>query len=126
VRSALVIAIGGRRFAVPVSQVVEVAWNVTCTPVPCDDSASLGVALHRGRLIPVLELARRLGAKRSGPADRPGAWVFVRGTDGEVGFPVDEVVGLDASPWEQLPEGVTPIDSATLAGEYAQDPHRRP
>lgn len=93
VSGRLVAAMGGSRLAVRAAHLVEVARVSAVTWVPCRDPALLGVAVHRDRLIPVLDGRRRLGAGAAGPP--PWLCLFVRTEMGEVAVPVDGVPGLD-------------------------------
>ncbi len=97
----VVVAVGGRRFALPGPRVREITRIDAVTPVPCDDPANLGVALHRERVLPLVDLRRRLGLGPAEPGPRPPLCVVARTADGDVGFPIDAV--LEFIPSGQLP-----------------------
>lgn len=65
-RALMVVALGDRRVAVNGAEVAEIARISMVTPVPCDDLAILGVAVHRGRIVPLVDLRRRLGDGATG------------------------------------------------------------
>jgi chemotaxis signal transduction protein len=114
--SVLVVGMGDRRLAVPAAQIVEVARLVAYTPLPCDDPTNLGVVLHRDTLIPLIDLASRLGARRAGPVGVPGLCLFVQTDVGEVGFPIDRVLGLESAYDDRSDRGVPVLDPTVLAG----------
>jgi chemotaxis signal transduction protein len=114
--SVLVVGLGDRRLAVPVAQIVEVARLVAYTPLPCEDPTNLGVVLHRDALIPLVDLARRLGARRAGPIGLPGLCLFVQTDVGDVGFPIDRVLGLESVLDDRPDRAVPVLAPAVLAG----------
>lgn len=65
--SVLIGRVGDHRFALPVSDVVEVHRAVAVTPLPGAPDAITGVVDLRGRLAPVLDLRRRLGLEAGSP-----------------------------------------------------------
>jgi chemotaxis signal transduction protein len=93
--SVLVVSVGDRRIAIPARWIVEVARVAGYTPLPCEDASNLGIVLHRDTLIPLVDLAPRLGARRFAPVKLPGLCVFVESEVGEVAFPIDRVLGLE-------------------------------
>ncbi len=119
-RNVVVFAVGDRRLAVPAPQIVEVARIASYTPVPCEDPANLGVVLHRDELLPLVDLGARLGARGTGLPGLPGLCLFVRTDFGEVGFPIDRVLGLEPSSDGTLREGVTLLDPSALGGPHGQ------
>jgi chemotaxis signal transduction protein len=87
--------IGPRWFAVSAVGVREVVTLEAITPVPGVSQRILGVALVRGRLVPILDLAGLLSCSRAGePAiTRPRLLVLSQGDD-EVALIADETVGV--------------------------------
>jgi chemotaxis signal transduction protein len=114
--SLLVVALGDRRVAVPAARIAEVARIATYTPLPCEDPTVLGVVVHRETLIPLVDLAPRLGARRAGSVKLPGLCLFVETDAGEVGFPIDRVLGLEAARADTSERGVPLLDPAVLTG----------
>jgi chemotaxis signal transduction protein len=110
----LVVALGDRRLAVPAGQIVEVARIESFTPLPCEDPVNLGVVLHRDAFIPLVDLARRLGARRPGPVGLPTLCLFVETAIGEVSFPVDRVLGLETVSDRGLDPALTVLDPVAL------------
>ena len=109
----MLVAVGGRRLAVHGSGVSEIARVAMVTPVPCDDPAILGLAVHRGRIVPLLDLRRRLGDGATGLP--PWLCLFVQTSGGDVvGVPIDAVVGFGATGNSRLPDGVTFVDHSIL------------
>ncbi len=116
--SLVVCALGPRRIALPVGRIVAVDRIASYTPLPADDPATLGIALHRGRLIPLVDLGPRLGSRGARPLTLPALCVVVRSDHGELAFPVDEVVGFAPAGDDRFRETVTVLDPAELGGPY--------
>jgi chemotaxis signal transduction protein len=89
----LVIRAGGRSYAIAVGRVAEVVRALPTAELPRVPSYVLGAAQFRSEVIPVLDLAGRLGliAEPFGPK---GRLVIVNGPNGRAAFEVAEVVGL--------------------------------
>lgn len=109
----LELAAGGRRYGLPVSQLVEVGEPGPVLPAPSQEPAIRGVTEARGRLVPLLHLAAFLSGQQF-PAERGGAVVLVRseqaGARQLVAVEVDDVfavlrgevlpaAGLPSLPW---------------------------
>lgn len=121
-RNLVVLAVRDRRFAVPADRVVEVARIAGYTPVPCDDPSNLGVLVHRGGLVPLVDAGAHLGLRPAAPRALPGLCVFVRAHFGEVGVPIDQVLGLEPAVDGALPEGVILLDPGVLGGRVGEHP----
>src|SRR5262249_61023250 len=111
-RARMLVAVVSRRLAVHGSGVSDIARVAMVTPVPCDDPTILGVAVHRGRIVPLLDLRRRLGDGATGLP--PWLCLFVHTSGGDVGVPIDAVLGFGATGHSRLPDGVTFVDSSIL------------
>lgn len=130
----LKLSAGGRRFGVPVGQVLEVGEPGEVLPAPSHEPALRGVSEARGKLVPVLHLAAFLAGAPC-PAERGAAVVLLRSGTGAVpwlvALEVDDVfavvqgvvlpaAGLPSLPWAtglaQREEGALPIlDLSPLA-----------
>jgi chemotaxis signal transduction protein len=122
--SVLIVALADRRVAVPAGQIVEVFRIGAYTRLPCEDPTNLGIVLHREMLIPLVDLALRLGGRRGGPVRLPGLCLFVETDAGEIGFPIDRVLGLASVPGDGADRAVPLLDPAVLGGGHAQSPAR--
>lgn len=120
--NVVVFVADGHRFALPGARVVEIARVEQVTPVPCDDPANLGVAMHRERVVPLLDLARRLGLSGERRRRRPWLCLYVRTEQGEIGFPIDTVVGFGPMGRLRMPEPITAIDPGELWNEHGTHP----
>lgn len=102
-------AAGGRRYGLPVRQLVEVAEPGPVLPAPTREPALRGVTEARGRLVPILHLAAFLGGAPC-PPDRGGAVVLLRAAEGDarrlVAVEVDDVYAVFAG--EMLPAAGLP------------------
>jgi chemotaxis signal transduction protein len=134
VRRYLELAAGGRRYGIPVEQVVEVGEPEAVLPAPAQDPAIRGVTEARGRLVPILHLGAFLAGSAC-PPERGGAVVLLRAEAGGgrrfVALEVDDVFavvgatvlptgGLPSLPWAvglaQREDGTVPIlDLSSLA-----------
>lgn len=116
--SMIALRIGVRWFAVPADRVREVVTLQAITNVPGVVKWVLGVALVRGRLVPVLDLAGMLNTPRTGEAaiTRPRLVVLSRGDD-EAAMVADETRGV-----LQLPPAITK-DAGIVRGELRWEDH---
>lgn len=93
-RELLVFSRGESRYAVETTEVVEVIPLLDPTPVPCTPPAIVGIANHRGRILPLLDLGLLLAAAELRAAETPVA-VVVQAVAGRLGIGADAVAGIE-------------------------------
>ena len=123
----LAFVIGGRACALSLGLVAGVAEIGAVTRLPAADPCNLGLIVHRGTVLPLVDLGRRLeggAASADGAAGaagsvgaigsigaRPPAVCVITRSRQAIAFPVEAVLGLQAlpanggaaaSPWEIL------------------------
>ena len=120
----LAFVIGGRACALSLGLVAGVAEIGAVTRLPAADPCNLGLIVHRGTVLPLVDLGRRLegGAASADGAvgsigsigalgARPPAICIITRSRQAIAFPVEAVLGLQAlpanggaaaSPWEIL------------------------
>lgn len=90
---------GGLLFSTEVGMVLEVLAPVACTPAPAVPQWVRGLFVHRGKLIPMVDVAGLLGRKSSGDRMMNRVLVVrangVDGTETAIGLWVEGVVDLD-------------------------------
>lgn len=102
--------LGGTRYAVAMRQVAKVAEVTALHPLPGDLECNLGLTVHGGVVLGILDLEILLEtrpAHRRPPA--PFTCIFGRFARGVAGFPVDALRGLERSS-----DGCTELDLETL------------
>lgn len=87
----LVLLLGDERYGVFTSQVREVIFHETPTPVPRTAPFVLGVVNLRGQILPVIDLRQRFGL----PPGTSRYIVVLEIQDLLVGVTVDDVVGVE-------------------------------
>lgn len=118
----LAFGVGGLRYAVDIQLVQEIVQPLELTPVASAPPFVLGLADYRGVVVPVVSLAGRFAAVRTGP-ERRGYWVVVRGARGLVAWAVDEVRDVfSASPEGQ---GAVPPLAGGMAERGVDAAYRR-
>ncbi|RMG95631.1 MAG: chemotaxis protein CheW [Candidatus Dadabacteria bacterium] len=110
----------GERYGFPVGSVAEILRSRPVTPVPRTPPWVLGVASLRGAMLPVVDLATRLGIGPGGEAPQERI-VVVRDGDETMGFRVARVVGVVRLDPAHIRDGA---DEPFLAG-MARDPEGR-
>src|SRR5690606_32409332 len=80
-------------YAVDILRVREIINPLPIGPLPHAPAAVLGVADHRGQVVPVLEVRRRFGLPSVGPSRRT-KWIVVELGDRQVGLVVDSVTDV--------------------------------
>jgi purine-binding chemotaxis protein CheW len=102
----VVFKLDGQRFGLPLARVERVLPMLAIRPLPGAPEVSLGAINVHGRIIPVLDLRRRLQLDPRAPD--VGAHLILANTARRcVGLPVDEVLGV----LEVAPELVHTADS---------------
>lgn len=103
----------GRRFALPTRWVVAVAEIPELAPLAAPDRPEvLGLVGHRGRALPLVDLATCLDLEGGGEASGEHC-VVVRHGERRAAFPVDELEGLDRIPADRgLPPNCETFDPA--------------
>lgn len=97
--------VGDVRYAVEISVVSEIINPLPCVQLPHAPEVVIGVADHRGDVVPIIDLRRRFGLAPR-PADRRTKWVLVRTSERTVGLVVDsvtEVFGADEASKQKAP-----------------------
>lgn len=104
--------VGDVQYAVDIRRVREIIRPLPLLVMPHAPPAVIGVADHRGEVVPVLELRRRFGLE---PAveQRRAKWILVDVDRRAVGLAVDTVTGvLAASDVDQRPPPVLGVGDA--------------
>ena len=82
--------VGSVHYAVPISSVREIVNPLPVTTLPHAPSAVVGVADHRGEVVPVVDLRVRFGLPAA-PDSRRSKWILVDIAGRTVGLSVDGV-----------------------------------
>jgi purine-binding chemotaxis protein CheW len=110
----VVFALGSEQYALPIASVSEIIRATPPRTVASDNTWIRGVIGLRGKIIPIFDLAARLGL----PAEEPlanGKIVIVDGATGPVGVMVDnveEVLTIAAEQFEAVPTATGAIIDA--------------
>ena len=88
----VVFRLGEEEYAFGVADVHEIIGPAAPRPVSSPDPWVRGIISLRGRIVPVLDLATRLGLDREAPADH--RIVIIEAQAGIAGVMVDDVVGV--------------------------------
>jgi purine-binding chemotaxis protein CheW len=109
IRQLVVCALGGEEYGLPIEHVREIVRFSEPRPVASDVPWMRGVISLRGRLVPVHDLAARLGIGSRPPAGGATAKLVIVDTGDEpVGVLVDDVVEVlrvEESQLEPVPSG---------------------
>lgn len=98
--------VGGVRYAVEIARVREIINPGAVVPLPQAPPVVLGVADHRGEVLPVIDLRRRFGLEPAAPTRRT-KWIIVSIGARAAGLVVDavtEVFGGAAEQAREVPE----------------------
>lgn len=111
--SYLRVRLEAEHYAIPVTYVIEVSDFSALVPVPGSASQILGVRNVRGAIMPVIDLARMLGLRRSGVPER---LVEVENDGQRAGFAVSgiesvgEITGISPERETDLLAGTVLVD----------------
>lgn len=105
---------------IPISRIQEILRTQPLTPVPLTSSVILGLMSLRGQIVPVINLADRLGLQlQGGGAD--GFNVLIRTPDGPVSLLVDrvgDVVEVQSESFEPAPDTLRSNLRPLIRGAY--------
>lgn len=85
--------VGETQYAFAVNVVREVVNRAPVTVLPRLPATVVGVADHRGSIIPIVDLRLQFGTQPT-PQKRLEKWILVESTRGIVGFLVDRVIDV--------------------------------
>jgi len=118
-RQLVVCSLGAEEYALPIAQVREIVAFSEPRPVGRREGSVRGVIGLRGRLLPVHDLAARLGVPRTGAEPASAKIVVVEAGGNEVaGVVVDDVVEVltvAAAQVEEVPAGASGERPAAIA-----------
>lgn len=98
-REYLIFVTHDRKLAVPITDVREIRGWSPPTPLPHAPDFLVGVINLRGRVLPVIDLARRLGLGPTAHADR-NVFIVIEVEDRALGLLVEAVADIHASAGE--------------------------
>jgi purine-binding chemotaxis protein CheW len=112
-RQLVVFSLGGEEYALPIESVSEIIRHAAPRTVASDTPDVHGVIGLRGKIVPIVDLAGRLGLP-STAGDAAGKVIILDAAGGQLGIVVDEVDEVLTVPTEQL-EAVPAAGSAVEA-----------
>ncbi len=118
--------LGKEEFGVDILMVQEIIRLATITPIPNAPSFIEGVINLRGKIVPIIDLRKRLKIERTSPENAKHTRILVIEIDGNVtGFVVDsvsEVLKIPTNQIEPPPEIIiSSIDSEYIEGVIKLD-----
>jgi purine-binding chemotaxis protein CheW len=112
----LIFALEDRQFALPLRAVERVLPAADITPLPALQETLLGVLNYRGRVIPVLNLRRRLRIREAG-LKLSDVLILARSRTRPLLLPADRIVGVDHQGDDEiLPAAIIAPDLAPVQG----------
>src|SRR3954453_20057620 len=118
-RQLVVFSLGDEEYALPITQVHEIIRFTEPRSVASSDPSVRGVISLRGKILPVYDLATRLGVEHADVAD--SKIVIVETGDDMAGVVVDdveEVITIDASQLDEAPTaGGCAVDGIAKIGD---------
>lgn len=119
-RQLVVFTLGDEEYGLPISYVHEIIRYTEPRTVASDDESVRGVISLRGKILPVFDLATRLGVETNEPADRAKIVIVETGTHmaGVVVDTVEEVLTVEDEQLDAVPGvGGVIIDGIAKIGD---------
>lgn len=101
-RSLVGFVVGAVAYAVEIASVREIVAPLPITVLPHMPPAVVGVADHRGEVVPIIDLRERFGVPPRMEPDRRIKWILVRVGDRTVGLVVDSITEVFGVPAGEL------------------------
>lgn len=100
-RQIVIFSLAGEEYALPIESVSEIIRHAAPRTVASDSPGVKGVIGLRGKIVPIVDIAARLGLpSEDGAAD--GKVIILDANGGQLGVVVDEVDEVLTVPAEQL------------------------
>ena len=115
--------VGDVRYAVDILRVREIINPLPVVPLPHAPPVVIGVADHRGQVVPVIDLRRRFALPTAEPTRRT-KWIIVRAGDRAAGLVVDavtDVFGAGTHDQRQVPELGVGDSARGISAVYSHD-----
>ncbi|MBQ1203843.1 MAG: purine-binding chemotaxis protein CheW [Loktanella sp.] len=109
---------GGQNFCIEITQIREIRRWSPVTMLPHSPDHVLGVINLRGAVIPIIDLAAKLGFAQIAPTERH-VIIIVALEDRIVGLLVEsvsEILGVDADVVRETPRGPEDVTTRTILG----------
>lgn len=108
----------GQEFCVETTKVREIRGWVACTPVPHAPEDVLGVINLRGEVVPIIDLAGRLGMGMTHGTERSAIVVAEVGNEvfGLLVDSVSDILTVDSASVQPVPEVVATVELQFAAG----------
>ena len=114
-RQLVVFSLAGEEYALPIASVSEIIRHTTLRSVASDTPGVRGVIGLRGKIIPIIDLATRLGLPHAQAEARESGKIVILDADGsQIGMYVDQVDEVLTVPVDRL-EAVPSAGSAVEA-----------
>lgn len=114
--------LGEEEYGLPISQVKEIIQYKGATKLPQTPDFMEGVINLRGKVIPVIELAKKFGIAASGSSDRRAVIIETEGQ--EIGVIVDEVTEVIRLPDTAIEHAPTATSSNDYVRGIGKDDNR--
>ncbi len=113
----------GQEFCVETTKVREIRGWVACTHIPHAPQDVLGVINLRGEVVPIIDLAGRLGMGMTQGTERSAIVVAEVGSEvfGLLVDSVSDILTIDTSAVQPVPEVVTRVELKYAAGMLTLD-----
>ncbi|MFZ1987137.1 MAG: chemotaxis protein CheW [Desulfatitalea sp.] len=109
--------LAGELFGVDILMVQEILKQIPITKIPDSPDFIAGIINLRGRIIPIIDLRKRLYLKETGPAIEEEGWTLILNAGGRVtGFIVDHVTHVI-----KLPAGTIQPPTEKVASALKSD-----
>lgn len=116
--------LNGFQLAVPARLVREVITVGAYAPLPCESPAHLGIILHRGAVLPLVDLGVQLQFRRASAIRLPARCLILKSGSGDIACPVEQVFGLAPATDEWLTRQTTlPGDLTVLGADVWEKDH---
>jgi purine-binding chemotaxis protein CheW len=116
----LIFTLERERYAIPIHDIALIIQGTTITPIPNAPDFLLGILSLRGKVVSILDAAKRLQLVRREAVQEGKIIVLDMGTD-QFGLLVDgieQLVEVDISSLEPPPEGFTPLPQDFVEGVF--------
>jgi purine-binding chemotaxis protein CheW len=100
-KSLVEFIVGNVHYAIDIAYIREIVNPLMITPLPHSPAEVVGVADHRGEVVPIIDLRIRFGLAGS-EATRTTKWILVNSTRGLIGLVVDAVTEVFGTGGEEV------------------------